>query len=59
MKNHIFEPKMPPKMRQDGPKTAPRPLLAALGPFLVALGLLLAALGPLWAALDINKKWST
>ena len=43
---------MAPKTRQDGHKTAPRLLLAALGPLLAALGLLLAALRWLMVALE-------
>ena len=50
--NHTFAPKMAPKMRQDGHKTAPRLLLAALGPLLAALGLLLAALRWLMVTLE-------
>ena len=43
---------MAPKTRQDGHKTAPRLLLAALGPLLAALGLLLAALRWLMVTLE-------
>ena len=63
--NQIFGPGVAPKMRRDGPRTAERPLLAALGrfclllgrswvtrgPHLAALGLLLASLGRILATL--------
>ena len=46
---------MAPEMRQDGPKTAPRPLLAALEAYVgvlkqfrVALGASRGGLGPVW-----------
>ena len=55
MKINVFGPKMALKTSQDGPKTAPRPLLAALEAYVgvlkqfrVALGASRGGLGPVW-----------